>query len=335
MAADIDRPTTATGGPVFVVGMNGSGTTMLADSLGKHPGLFMFPFESKVMPYYLLADRPAGTLSDPASRLALALEIGKTKPFWHANGKSDLVVDGSVVAGVTSVAGLFDALYRHLAQRQGKARWGEKSPNNTEHIARLADAFPSARFVHIIRDGRDAAQSFHRRWLFDPVHTIWRWKKTIAVGRQQGRSLAAGRYMELQYESLTADPERHMRQVCSFVGLPFDPAVLGSSMKHMGTDAKAQSAGRIVQNSQRWREYFRAPQVARLEGIAGAMLQDLGYEVSQAGDVDLSPRQLKWLRAKDNVLRSVAFFRDYGWRGVPAFGRVVESALKTKSTRQF
>jgi hypothetical protein len=322
-------------GPVFVVGMNGSGTTMLADSLGKHPALFMFPFESKVMPYFAAREREFGDLAQPAARRRLADEIGCSKPFWHANGKRNLVVDDAVIDGAGSVASVFDALYGHLASRQGKRRWGEKSPVNTEHITRLAAMYPEARFIHIIRDGRDAAQSFHRRWLFDPRHTIWRWKKTVALGRAQGAALPPGRYLELHYEALTADPETHMQRLCEFVGLPFDEAVLGSSMRHMAGDAKAQGGGRIIANSERWRQYFSTGEVAALEGIAGAMLRQLGYAAATPGDAELGGLQLRYLRAKDNVLRTFAHFRDFGWKGVPVFGRMLGSALKTKSTRQF
>jgi hypothetical protein len=321
-------------GPIFVVGMNGSGTTMLADSLGQHPGLYVFPFESKLIPLYAQRVGAEGTLPDVATARRLADEIGRAKPFWHANRKQALELPADT-AIEPSVAGVFHALLGHMATRAGKPRWIEKSPVNTEHVALLAGLFPQARFLHIIRDGRDAAQSFHRRWGFDPAHTIWRWKKTVAMGREQGARLGSARYLELHYEAVTEDPARYMRQVCEFVAVPYDESVLRSSMRHMTPADKSSKGGQIVANSQKWRQYFDARQVQRLELLAGKQLQALGYEVSQAGDEDLSPSERRWLRLKDRIARSASFFRDYGWRGVPMYLRLLKAAAGQASTRRY
>lgn len=320
-------------GPIFVVGMNGSGTTMLADSLGQHPRLFTFPLESKLIPHYIQRTHAAGALSPQGAR-QLADEIGRAKPFWQANKKQPLRL-GPEVQIPTDVGGVFDALFGDMARRAGKPRWIEKSPVNTEHITLLAETFPQARFLHIIRDGRDAAQSFHRRWGFDPAHTVWRWKKTVALGREQGARLGPQRYMELSYEALTGDPATHMQAVCEFVGEHFDASVLRSSMRHMTPQDKAARGGQIVANSQKWRQYFSPEQVLRLERLAGRELQSLGYEVAEAGDADLGDGERRWLRQKDRVARSVAYFREYGWRGLPMFLRLLKSASGQARTRRF
>lgn len=323
----------STSGPIFVVGMNGSGTTMLADSLGQHPRLFVFPLESKLIPHYIQRyGADAGLSAEDARRVAD--EIGRAKPFWQANKKQALVL-GPQEDIPRHVGGIFDALFGHMARRAGKLRWIEKSPVNTEHITLLAATFPQARFLHIIRDGRDAAQSFHRRWGFDPAHTIWRWKKTVALGREQGARLGPQRYMELSYEALTSDPATHMQAVCAFVGEPFDMAVLRSSMRHMTAADKAAKGGQIVANSQKWRQYFSADQLARLEHLAGRQLRALGYQVTEAGDADLGDGERRWLRQKDRVARSVAFFREYGWRGLPMFMRLLKAASGQAGTRRY
>jgi hypothetical protein len=320
--------------PVFVVGMNGSGTTMLADSLGHHPLLFVFPFESKLIPVFAQRVGEHGQFLDADTARRLADEIGRTKAFWHANGKQPLVLPPDRNIQPT-VAGVFDALFMHMAERAGKHRWVEKSPVNTEHIAMLARIFKQAQFIHIIRDGRDAAQSFHRRWGFDPAHTIWRWKKTVALGREQGRALGPERYMELRYEDLTQDPLRYMREVCNFVAVPFDEAVLSSSMRHMSAVDRAGNKGQIVANSQKWRTYFSADQVRQFEALAGSQLVASGYEVTTRGDAELRRGQRCWLRAKDRLARSTSYFRQYGWRGLPMFMRIVRAAAAQAGARQY
>lgn len=77
-------------GPVFIVGVNGSGITMLADSLGKHPDLFMFPRETRVLPY-LAQQFFDGELASLAQRRSLAEALVRSKAFYRSNG--DRMVD--------------------------------------------------------------------------------------------------------------------------------------------------------------------------------------------------------------------------------------------------
>ena len=197
--------------PVFIVGMNGSGTTMLADSLGKHPDLYMFPNEAKVLPFFMHNLNRYGDLSTIGARRRLADDIGRTKSFWQVNGKTPLVL-ADFQLDKPGFRGVIHAIFNELASREDKQRWGEKSPMNLQHITALAKVFPNAQFIHIIRDGREVAQSFHRRWRYYPQRTIYRWKKLVAMGREHGHRLGSERYLEVFYEKLTENPENEMRR---------------------------------------------------------------------------------------------------------------------------
>ncbi len=93
--------------------------------------------------------------------------------------------------GARTAAGILDHIMNHLAKAQGKEVWCEKSPMHVHHLQLLAEAFPQARFIHVIRDGRDCAASFHRRWRYNPVRTVFRWKQAVSSGMQQGRALGS------------------------------------------------------------------------------------------------------------------------------------------------
>jgi hypothetical protein len=191
----------------------------------------------------------------------------------------------------------------------------------------LAHVFPTAKFVHIIRDGRDAAQSFHRRYGFCPPETIYRWKRIVAQGRIQGAALGSERYLEVRYENLTAAPGDWMARICHFLDLPFDPVVLSSSMR-MADAAMASSENRIVTNSGKWSGYFTPRQVAELESISGRQLHALGYEATTLGDVNPSRINLLWWRALGVVRRSIDHFRRWGWAGVPSYLRFLAVSAK-------
>lgn len=318
-------------GPIFIVGMNGSGTTMLADSLAHHPQLYVLPHESKVLPYFLQRQSEFGDLGQLDARRRLAAEIGRSKAYWQSNGKQDLVLSDSALSE-PGFAAVVSAIYLHFAERQGKRRWGDKSPINTQHIAALAQAFTDARFVHIVRDGRDAAQSFHRRWGFHPVHTILRWKRIVGMGIRQGGQIGAHRYLQVTYESLTRQPAEEMKRICDFLDLEFDEAILKSSMPYLDPGAAQRGAGTMVQNSNKWQRYFNSDQVAALEKIAGRMLVSLGYSASSAGDFEPPKWRVRLWSLRDRMVFTRWFFRTYGWRALPMYLRQAKSAARQRLT---
>lgn len=262
-------------GPVFVVGMNGSGTTMMLDHLGQHPELYAFRIETYVLPYFLKAERKYGDLERDSNFLKLWNNMRSAFPFRRANAGKALDLPSNWADAQRSAAGVFDRIMQEFAQRDGKKRWAEKTPMHVLHIAKLAECFPTSCFIHMVRDGRDCAASDHRRWGRHPAATIFHWKHVVEEGRCQGFRIG-GRYLEMRYEDLTNDPPRHMRRACEFVGLEFDERVLCMSRR------RPQETGRkstmIVQNQHRNREYFSDSRLRSLEEIAGGRLAELGYE---------------------------------------------------------
>ncbi len=117
--------------------------------------------------------------------------------------------------GTRTAADIIDHIMKYLAKAQGKVIWCEKSPMHVHHLQRMALAFPKAKFIHVIRDGRDCAASFHRRWRYNPVRTMFRWKQAVTSGMQQGRALGS-RYHEIHYEKITESPEPYFATSASF-----------------------------------------------------------------------------------------------------------------------
>lgn len=318
---------------IFVIGINGSGTTMLAEALGRHPELYMFPQETRVLPY-LVHRYPDSILHNLSARRALADTLGRSRAFWRCNSSQPLVLSNEVLVPLNDFSSVVDAMYGHFAQLEGKQRWGDKSPMYLQHIDVLARVFPNACFIHIYRDGRDSAQSFHRRWKQSPSRTIFRWKKAIVLGREQGKRLGIARYFELSYEDLTADPENWMRRVCAFAGLDFCPAVLSSSMQYMDESTRQVAQGRMILNSNKWRTYFNSDQIDELEQIAGKTLADLGYAVELQGDKDLSSARLYWLKWQDWINFSIHHITAFGVKGlIPFFFRVRDALMQDKTNK--
>jgi hypothetical protein len=315
MSSSIDA--SGTTGPVFIVGMNGSGTTLLLQSLGNHPDLYGFKGETRVLPHFIAHLHRYGNLDNNHNFLRLMRDIHALRAFCQQNGGHPVPLPKDWATMPRDLASIVDTAFRYFAVKEHKDRWAEKTPMHALHITELARLFPSARFVHVIRDGRDSAASFHRRWHRTPAITIHRWKTVVREARRQGMRVG-DRYFELRYEDLTREPEVWMERVCTFLGLPFCAAVLQTRQPWMAAAKKPQAAG-IVRNSGNWRTYFDPGTIADLESIAGSTLAACGYETARPTSDRDPPKvvRLGWmiwdyLAQGTRDLRAMVKRRDFG-----------------------
>ncbi len=300
-------------GPIFIVGMNGSGTTMLADLLDNAHELYVFPRETRMIPWLISHVTQFGDLSKSGNLEKL---LNTFCDFYAVRMVSRDDIPPLTAVREPSVYGVVDAVYKHLAAKEGKRRWVEKSPMNLQFMEQIAAEMPTAQFIHIYRDGRDVAQSNQRRWHKHPVWSIYRWVQSVRQGRQDGAALGPERYLEISYEAFTHDAEATMRRITSFIGIPYGPELLRSSMPFVNSvyrnDIKEKS-GTIVPNSQKWKTHFSPKEVAQLERVGGRLLAELGYEpINREGaEVPSNLRRKLW-RCTDVVNQGLLVLRRYG-----------------------
>jgi hypothetical protein len=118
------------------------------------------------------------------------------------------------------------AFYRLYAERAGKPRWGDKTPGYLRRMRKIERALPEARFIHLIRDGRDVAVSITGLHFGpDTVRdAAQRWASRVRKARRQGAEVQ--HYVEVRYEDLVLEPEPTLRRVCDYVELPWDARML-------------------------------------------------------------------------------------------------------------
>ncbi len=137
--------------PIFIVGAPRSGTSLLRNLLYSHPRLF-FRSETQFIPAFY---RVYGNPRSGSEALKLAKKIVKLE--WIARWEED--IDIYEMAKQGTFAGLVDNMFMQLALREGKKTWGDKTPHYVLDIHTLREIFPAAKFIHIIRDGRDVCLS--------------------------------------------------------------------------------------------------------------------------------------------------------------------------------
>lgn len=274
-------------GPIFVVGMNGSGTTMMLDHLNSHSQIYGFREETRILPSFLRTLGSYGDLEEERNFERLWTDMCKAFPFWRANSDAPVPRPSNWREYERTPCAIFDYVLTYFANQEGKPIWCEKTPMHALHMLDLARGFPRAKFVHMIRDGRDCAASFRRRWGYNPRVTVFRWKRTISAAQAQAKQLAENRYTEVRFEELTTDPEQVLKRLLGFLELDFESNVLMS--RRSSARVRGIDSSRPTPNSGAFRAYFSEKENARLEAIAGRQLSALGYEVNNPnGDNDLA-----------------------------------------------
>ena len=175
-------------------------------------------------------------------------------------------------------------VYAVYAESHGKRRYGDKTPPFLMHMRMLADLFPEARFVHLVRDGRDVVLSL-REQPFAPssfTGAAEYWAGRVRRARKAGERLGPDRYRELRYEDLIAEPERKLRGLCEFLDLEYTPAMLSyEDTSNIPLTDKMRRSGVVRppgESGRDWRTQMTPRQLAVVESVAGDQLEEFGYE---------------------------------------------------------
>lgn len=251
--------------PVVIGGCGRSGTTLVSAILDAHPRLRSGAAWQETHLFCAPGFNPR-TL---ASRLRLP---------------EPLVRD--LVATSTAKGPFIDQLMSAWARKRGKQRWAEKSPGNVKAINRVFAWFPAARFIHVVRDGRDNVCSYRTH----PAFKALRGKRVPSgirrpideCARHWVAYVEAGlawrddpRCMELRYEELVGHPEPTLRRLFEFIGEPWDPVVLDF---HRGADHGNGTSSQINSAAiARWRRDLTREEARTVHQIAGPLLIRLGY----------------------------------------------------------
>jgi hypothetical protein len=242
------------------------------------------PDESYFVPQLAARHRgpiDAASFVDDLSRIATLAEWG-VDPGHVGERLRDGMRPGEAIA----------AVFETYSAEHGKARWGDKTPMYMQYLPLLEELFPTAQYVHLVRDGRDVACSFlampegvvTKTWAHprSAADVACQWRTEVEAAQRLGGRVGSARYLELRYESLVADPERELRAICAFSGLPYEPGMLRHSE---GVDVSAKPhqhslARPLTPGIRDWRTEMAPAEAAGFEDVAGELLAALGYELS-------------------------------------------------------
>ena len=216
---------------------------------------------------------------------------------------------------ILTPSSLLDAIFAYYANQYGAERWGDKSPTYTGYMDLLNEIFPSAQFIHIIRDGRDVAMSTINayrddRFYVDFYYAAWTWKLRVRKALNSARRLDADHYYELRYDDLIIHTEKILREICDFLGEEYhrgmaEPHELA---RQLITPRNVHSSVRdpiTSIKSGKWRIDMSEADLKLVQKVSGDLLDELGYMTVETGRLTLRDwMRYYFLRMKYIILES-------------------------------
>lgn len=277
--------------PFFLVGSERSGTTLLRLMLSHHPRISCAP------EFEFLVDRIGEDGRFP--------DMERYRGYLAANRvfrPHGLEVDPSL-----DYTALVRSFVAQIAAREGKEVHGVTCHHAFDHLPQI---WPGARFVHLLRDGRDVARScIGMGWAGNVWYGVRRWIDAQAAWNRLVDRIPEERLLEVRYEDLILRTEDTLERVCRFLGVELDPAVFD----YAETSTYDRPDPSLVAQ---WRRKLSADELGLLEERIGPMLRTRGYEESGVPAARVSLRRRIGLYL-DNRLRGFRFRSGrYGLRNV-------------------
>lgn len=214
--------------PFFIIGTERSGSNLLRAILNGHPGIYI-PHPPHIMKDLgpveglygdLGEDRNFRRLIDDAARL---VELHFFP--WEITPSRQEAFERAAARNLYCVkAGFYDQYRRH----RGAARWGCKSTFMVHYAETALKHSPGAKFIHLVRDGRDVAVSAKDSVFnhFHPYYVARLWSLQQKLAAELTSLLGADAALTVRYEDLTTEPERTVKTVCDFLGEDYSDRLL-------------------------------------------------------------------------------------------------------------
>ena len=277
--------------PIFIIGCERSGTTLIRLILHSHPNIALPP-QTKFLKKIYKRRLQWRNLANEANRIKLSHWF--TDHFDNHTKLPDLGLEAGdirkeIVSSATSLGAAATGVFKLYSRKFNKPRWGDKRPYYIKYLRQLLALFPDAQIIHVVRDGRDCIASLMKMpwWKKDLAYTILNWQEAIQEGKRANRSLPVEQFIEIRYEDFVSHPEKWARELCRFLGEKYnsdmlkfqeiaDIAVPDYKMPWHSATREPISNTAIG----RWQRDLEKWQVSLIEKVMGQELKEWGYELS-------------------------------------------------------
>lgn len=266
--------------PLFIMGTQRSGTTLLTRILSAHPDIFI---QNELDLPKVFADSTSNSSVIKGIRDQVFIETGKKL--------EDLVNDQTV--------------------------WGLKDPQLTEYIDVLRKFLPESKFIVIVRDGRGVTNSYmENKWGLgtNAYYGAIRWKREVMEQLTFMKEMPEN-FLFIRYEDIVVDLESSIRKVCEFLGQPFATEMLEYDKQASYYNAQRENVNTFkkpdIKLSEKWKSKLSAFEIDVVEHVAGDLLVEMGYE-KVGKSISLSKLQLFYFKWHQKIIGEIQI--QYRWR---------------------
>ena len=283
-------------GPIYIGGLDRCGKTTMQAFLSSHPNIAIPAVGSNMWTYFY---GQYGDLNqrDNFERCLNALLQYKHVQFLKPDPDR---VRREFWQGPATYARLFALFLIHFAEYKGKPRWGAQTGLIERYADHLFAAYSSLKIIHLVRDPRDRYEASLARWPQGKGRAggaTARWLYSMQLAERNLKRYP-NNYKIVRFETLIAQPEETLRQVCTFLGEAFLPEMLAmpAAPKHRARLMKESQSknGQTPLSTAcigRFRQNIPKPEIAFMQLHAGRKMRTYGY-LSESLDFSLSD----WLR---------------------------------------
>ena len=283
---------------LFVMGAPRSGTSWLHNMIAEHPCVFSKPGETTFFPNHVT----------PAEKAWSEEKQDLAEREWWSRGLPNKITETNYFE---VLARFVHGFYQKLETDNGCTHYVEKAPENVHAVHTIKKYAPNARFIHIVRDGRNVAISMisaQRRLGLGAGNVLegaQEWTQHVCAGREAGRY--EGAYYEVKYESMLADGAAELKRIYDFCQLDYtddlvNDIVAGHDFSNKSDGLETSGVTRIKGNiHEGWREKMTPMDRYLFDIVAGDLLMELGY----AEPDWWCDSSLQWLRLK--IQRRIAW----------------------------
>lgn len=271
-------------GPVFVVGVPRSGTTLLRLMLNAHSHISLGP-ETHFFTEIWDRRNDYGDLSNKDNLQILWEKYSQTKYFGDF-GYSDVdLVKRSIFKSVKNYADFLRILLEIYAKNNNKNVWGEKTPDHLFNVPEIASWYHDAKIIHVVRDPRAVCASIAKvPWASDDVVSnsrVWNHYLTFANELKNGKYSQS--IIEIHYEDLIQSTEQVLNRICGFLAIEFEPGMLefyrdSSRFVEKGEPWKNNVMLPLNKQSiEKWKQELSTTQQNEIETKAQRYMCEYGY----------------------------------------------------------
>ncbi len=274
-------------GPIFVVGMPRSGTTLMSSLLSSHPNIAIAPET-----HYLISrsNIPKKAIDSKIEDIELFFQsLTSSDYIQHLGIGRDTILDRiSSSNRMITYRAVFTSMLEEYASKHKKNRWGEKTPGHYEYVETLTNWYPNCQIIWMVRDPRSVCSSY--------LDVPWSANHVLGPARRWLSSMRAlenwsqdPRILIVKYEDLVQDPNDVMSNTLIFLGEPpFSDkkfattrpvAIVGSHSGWHRRHLKSASNPVHKTSKDKWRNRLRPLQIRVIEQLCSTQMTEWEYEL--------------------------------------------------------